>query len=169
MKRMPATVPMPGEPAVRLRLAAPDDRERMRVWKNANRQSFFHKDEITPAQQAAWFAEYERRDDDHNYIVEETDGGSWAAVGVLACRLRDGDVDVYNVMRGARTGGGRANMGAALQLLCATVRAHYGERISCKVLSDNPATEWYLRNGFTVAAEHPGYRLLVLDERRPPA
>src|SRR4051812_25017935 len=98
MKRLPAIVPMPGQPDVRLRLVEPRDRETMRVWKNANKKSFFLKSDITPEQQATWFAGYETRDDDHNYAVEEREGDAWAVVGLIACRLREGDVDVYNVM-----------------------------------------------------------------------
>jgi len=160
MKTLPAVINDTKRRDVRLRAADDDDREILRTWKNENKRWFFHQTDITPDQQAAWFAGYLARPDDHVYLVEEKDGERWTAVGVVACRLLDGTVDLYNIMRGRRPDDAKANMGDALTLLCATIGAYYEVPISCKVLSDNPSLTWYERLGFIVNQRCDGYHLL---------
>jgi ribosomal protein S18 acetylase RimI-like enzyme len=159
-KTLPTVLTWSDRPRVRLRLADWPDAESMRVWKNANKQFFFHKEDISPEQQRAWFAQYLLRKDDHNYIAEEQNGDAFEAVGVLACRTLDGALDVYNVMRGHRTAAQLLNMGEALGLLCEEARRSYGLPITCKVLADNPAMAWYERNGFTPVGKGDDYVLL---------
>lgn len=162
VKRLPALILHPDTPLIRLRLAEARDCELLRAWKNANKTSFFHQEDITPEQQAKWFAGYLDRQDDHVYIVEEvveevTEG--WTPVGIVACRRQDGVIDFYNIIRGRRTGG-PARMGQALSLLCSTTLRTYAEPISCKVLAENPAREWYESIGFTVEERRSCYNVL---------
>jgi hypothetical protein len=162
MKTLPNVIPGPQGSAFRLRLAARDDRENLRVWKNQNRQFYFNKKEITTEQQAAWFDGYLARADDHVYLVEEEESHSWKTVGVVAARfLADEDtVDLYNIMRGLRTTADRTNMGEALQTLCRAAALAYQQPITCKVLSDNPALGWYAHIGFVQVADRGDHKLL---------
>ena len=165
MKRLPSIIPGPKDTRVRLRLAELEDRENLRVWKNLHKQFYFHKADITPEQQLVWFTSYLERPDDHVYMVEEEERGTWAAVGVVVARLLPDQnaVDLYNIMRGARTAAERTNMGEALRTLCRAARLAYPQPITCKVLSDNPALGWYARIGFVVAEDRGDYKLLRFE------
>jgi ribosomal protein S18 acetylase RimI-like enzyme len=162
MKTLPSIIAGPPGSAFRLRLATLDDRECLRLWKNQNKQYYFHKKDISPDEQAAWFSGYLERQDDHVFMVEEEEGPAWTIVGVVACRLLQdpSTVDLYNIMRGARGAADRTNMGDALQTLCREIMAHYKEPITCKVLADNPALDWYARLGFEVWEDRGSYKLL---------
>jgi hypothetical protein len=162
MKTLPFTIPGPGPSGFRLRLAGPEDKEILRVWKNANKQFYFHKTDITVEQQDAWFTGYLTRPHDHVYMVEEQVASDWLTVGLMACRLleKEQTVDLYNIMRGKRTAADRTNMAEAMQTLCRTIAEHYTQPITCKVLSDNPALGWYGRIGFAVAEDRGDHVLL---------
>lgn len=166
MKTLPATIAGPAGSAFRLRLAELEDRENLRVWKNLSKRFYFHKADITVEQQAAWFAGYRERPHDHIYMVEELAEKGWVTVGVLACRLLEGEntVDLYNIMRGARTASDRTNMGQAMHSLCRAIGEHYRQSITCKVLSDNPALGWYARIGFVVVEDRGDHKLLRYEE-----
>jgi ribosomal protein S18 acetylase RimI-like enzyme len=153
MKTLPSVLTFPLQPDVRLRLVDWSDAERMRVWKNAHKQFFFHQKEISAEDQRAWFASYLQRLDDHNYAAEERVGQDFEAVGLLGCRAIEGTVDIYNVMRGRHTAADLVNMGDALTRLCEEVQGHYQLPVTCKVLSNNPAIAWYVRNGFAKVSE----------------
>lgn len=165
-KRLPQLIAH--DAAVRLRLCEERDQAALRTWKNANRQFFFHKDEITEAQQAAWFAGYSKRLDDHMYIIEEEVDGTWVSVGVAGVRLlpEENTLDAYNIMRGSKTDQNRASMGECFRLLCDTARREYGIQVSCKVLVGNPALDWYKRLGFRCREATGEYELLVDDAAR---
>lgn len=165
MKTLPNIIPGPERSGFRLRLARLEDRESLRVWKNLHKQFYFHKVDITPEQQSVWFAGYLERADDHVFMVEEDERGTWTAVGVVAARLLTDQhtVDLYNIMRGARTAVDRTNMGEALRALCHAVRLAYSQPITCKVLSDNPALGWYDRIGFVTVEDRGDYKLLRFE------
>src|SRR5580704_4647409 len=121
MKRLPRIIPHPKYPRVRLRLANAEDSEMLRVWKNGHKASFFHQVDITAEQQAKWFEGYLDRADDHQYLVEEeVEFQTWAPIGVVACRLLEGTVDLYNIMRGREGTLGLGKIGEALTLMCET-------------------------------------------------
>jgi dTDP-4-amino-4,6-dideoxygalactose transaminase/ribosomal protein S18 acetylase RimI-like enzyme len=161
MKRLPRIIPHPKYPRVRLRLANAEDSEMLRVWKNGHKASFFHQVDITAEQQAKWFEGYLDRADDHQYLVEEeVEFQTWAPIGVVACRLLEGTVDLYNIMRGREGTLGLGKIGEALTLMCETIQSHYRESITCKVLANNPARSWYEQLGFQIAETHDGYHLL---------
>ena len=165
MKTLPSIIPGPEGSGFRLCLAEPKDRESLRVWKNLHKQSYFLKVDITPEQQEAWFAGYLDRPDDHVFMVDEDELGAWTTVGVVAARLLpdQSTVDLYNIMRGARTAGDRTNMGEALRTLCRAARQAYPQPITCKVLSDNPAFGWYARIGFVTVEDRNDHKLLRFE------
>lgn len=162
MKTLPRIIAGPQDSGFRLRLAEGSDTETLRVWKNQNKQFYFLKTDITPEQQVTWFEGYLARPDDHVYMVEEENNGPWVTVGVVAARwlVAENTVDLYNIMRGARTTTDRTNMGEALRTLCRAIAQAYPNPITCKVLSDNPALGWYGRVGFTTLERREGYMLL---------
>lgn len=158
-KRLPAIIEDPAEPRVRLRLAERIDAERLRLWKNRNKHTFFYQQEITPDQQERWLSEYLERVDDHLYLVEERSNADWTPIGVVGCRLKSGCLDVYNVIRGEK-GQGVAKIGAGLRLLCDTAIEEYGLPVTCRVLADNPARAWYGRLGFDTLEERETFNIL---------
>ena len=165
MKTLPSIIPGPEGSGFRLRLAELRDRESLRVWKNLHKQFYFHKVDITPEQQETWFAGYQGRPDDHVFMVEEDEQGAWATVGVVAARLLpdQNTVDLYNIMRGARSASDRTNMGEALRTLCRAARRAYPQPVTCKVLSDNPALGWYVRIGFVTVEDRGDHKLLRFE------
>ena len=164
-KSLPHLLEWSDVPNARLRLVDWPDAEHMRQWKNTHKQSFFHKLDITPEQQSAWFAAYMKRPDDHNYAVEERVGERWEPVGLLAARMLDGTVDVYNVMRGQRTQANLVHMGQMLWRFCGDVARHYDQPITCKVLINNPAISWYLENGFSQLAQAEDHVVLCYQSK----
>jgi ribosomal protein S18 acetylase RimI-like enzyme len=164
MKVLPNIIPGPEGSGFQLRLARASDIEMLRLWKNQHKRYFFLKHDITPEQQAAWFASYQERPHDHVFMVEEEGAEGSVAVGVVAARLLpdEGTVDLYNIMRGARTQADRTNMGTALLSLCSAIAKAYKESITCKVLADNPALGWYARLGLCEVEDRGSYKLLRL-------
>src|SRR5215468_6204267 len=98
-------------PGVRLRTIEARDGEPLRLWKNANRASFFFRDTIEPEGQRRWYEGYRERPRDFMFVVEA--GG--AAIGCMGFRVLDSESDVYNVIRGA-AGGPPGAMSGALRL-----------------------------------------------------
>lgn len=164
MKVLPNIIPGPDGCGFQLRLAEADDNETLRLWKNQHKRYFFLKQDITPDQQAAWFASYQERPHDHVFMVDEEGAEGYVTVGVVAARLLpdEGTVDLYNIMRGARTPADHTNMGTALLSLCSAIARAYKESITCKVLTDNPALGWYARLGFCEVEDRVSYKLLRL-------
>jgi RimJ/RimL family protein N-acetyltransferase len=148
-------------PGLRLRSVEVDDAERLRLWKNANRQHFFFKEEISSATQARWMEDYLRRPDDFMFIVE-LDG---RPVGCMGLRLIAGKGDVYNVILGDPETSRRGLMGTCLRMMLAFGRGMTDE-IGLKVLKGNPATRFYERNGFAVVGDRGDHLEMAVDWRR---
>ncbi|BCE00602.1 hypothetical protein [Marinicellulosiphila megalodicopiae] len=133
-----------------------EDIESLRVWKNKHRGSFFHKNEITSSEQYTWFSEYQN-DPENIMFVVIVDGVS---IGCMGYRLKDGGVDVYNIMRGEKTSHKPFKMSDAFSVMLSYLKVKYQLTISCVVLNDNPAFNWYLNNNFIVKAKYDNYSLL---------
>lgn len=166
---MPVSPAKPGfilEPleswGLRLRTIGPADAEILRQWKNFHRHAFFHQDIISPEQQAIWLAGHAARPDDFMFMVE-VEG---RAVGCLGWRLLEGRADIYNVMLGEASQGGRGLMGRALNLMCRHILSLGQREIAARVLKGNPAVGWYERNGFVLAADHDAYYEMKLNPER---
>ena len=127
------------------------DIESLRTWKNENRSAFFHKQTITPEQQAAWFAAFAARDGEQVFVLEQAHGPI-ACVGFRSSG--DGVVDLFNLILGEVGLRGRGLMSAFYRCLEGQLVGRGVERIELKVLSDNTsAISFYRRNGFKVAEE----------------
>lgn len=140
------------------------DLERLREWKNQNRESFNYKELIPREAQVGWFHAYLQRPDDHMFIVKVDN----VPIGCMGFRLESGALEIYNVILGAREMGGRGSMGKAIALMCSFIRVQYGDlRIGLRVLKVNPAVGWYKRNGFVEVGEVRDCFLLQLDRPAP--
>lgn len=146
-----------GDSSLRLRAISARDLEDLRYWKNANRQAFFTKKELSPEDQAKWYAGYNDRADDWMFVVE---AGALRA-GCLGFRVTGEAADIYNVIA-APEARGKGLMKRAMALLCSYVKDHRASRLEAKVVRGNPAVEWYRSCGFTPAADMREYTLVVL-------
>lgn len=152
-------VETPIAPRVRLRAVGPEDLEDLRTWKNANKQWFFFKGDITPGMQKEWYESYLERADDLLFIVEHA-GGKAGAMGFRI--LDNGSADVYNVVA-APGAAGRGLMKAAMILLCSRIAATRTKDIGCLVLKGNPAAAYYGRCGFVRTGGEPIHDIFTLD------
>jgi ribosomal protein S18 acetylase RimI-like enzyme len=134
-----------------LRLAGAEEQEALREWKNGHRDAFFHTAVITPEGQRQWFQGYRARPEDFLFLVMERD----RPVGCMGVRLLDAEWDVYNVIRGASTASSRGFMGLGLRMLVAFARDRRDLPVQAVVLANNPAVDWYLRQGFRIVGRRP--------------
>ena len=134
-----------------------DDIENLRLWKNKHKNSFFHKKDITREEQEYWFnSVYSNNNDDIMFVVV-LDGKK---IGCMGYRFRDNNIDVYNIMRGVDSTSESFKMSHAFQLMLKYLRSKYNEVISCVVLNQNPAFNWYLKNGFVKVSDSGDYSTL---------
>jgi ribosomal protein S18 acetylase RimI-like enzyme len=148
-----------------LRLRSIDERDigTLREWKNRFRERFFHKVEITPVEQVAWYRGFRSRPEDFMFVAEATCVSPVEAFGCIGFRAIENGVDVYNVIRGTRPAGQQCSMGDALSLLC-SYAVSWRRPVTCKVLKDNPAIGWYEQHGFAKLGEAADYFLMGLRE-----
>lgn len=138
----PAVIEVQGQ--AQLRLVTPDDLELLREWKNRNKESFFHRDAITPKQQETWYDAYVARRDDYMYIVE----AYGESVGCMGYRIQCDMIDVYNVIRGRLDVAPGVMHKALLALAHEAQRRHADRIVTVKVLANNPALKWYEKCDF---------------------
>ncbi len=145
--------------SIRLRSIGEADLEDLRSWKNANRQAFFFKEEITPAGQKAWFQGYLGRPHDYMFIVEAES----LRAGCMGFRLKAETADCYNII-GAPEGRSKGLMTWAMKTMCSYILEEHALRIGCRVLKTNPAVGWYQKCGYVITAEQEDYYQMDLDQ-----
>lgn len=122
------------------------DVELLRVEKNRHKQYFFHSEEITPEQQSLWFQGLEAREDDYMFLILVDE----EPVGSIGFRLTETDVDFYNLMLWSHRHRRSGYMASAFWGLKQLAEHLYPDRpLRVRVLSSNPAKDWYLRHGFS--------------------
>jgi RimJ/RimL family protein N-acetyltransferase len=146
-------------PGILLRTIGYEDLGNLRNWKNENRQFFFFQGIISPEDQRNWFEGYLQREHDYMFMVL-SDGG---IIGCMGFRLQDGKGDIYNVILGVPEMGGRGTMGKAFNVMCSYALKNYPSGLGLKVLTENPARDWYLRNGFQKSGTKEDHLLLEVD------
>lgn len=129
-----------------LRLAGPDDQDRLRSWRNFHAGRFYRQEAVTPEGQRQWFESYRGRPDDYLFMVMEGEH----PVGCLGLRIVDGAWDVYNVIRGVPTAGSKGFMSLSLGMVLGFACRTRPLPVRVEVLPDNPALGWYRSNGFIV-------------------
>ena len=135
-----------------LRLIKQKDLEILREWKNTNKSAFFHKEEITAAQQKKWFSTYKSHDLDYMFMVVQG-----KPIGCIGIRCKGKEWDVYNVILGIPGYGKKGIMGEAIREVIENALILQFVPVTIKVLKGNEAINWYNKNGFTITKEFPDY------------
>jgi RimJ/RimL family protein N-acetyltransferase len=143
-----------------LRSATLNDNENLRKWKNSQKMYFFYQDEIDQEMQNQWFAKYCSRELDIMVIIEINK----IPIGCMAIRFIDDKWDIYNVILGEESYGGKGFMGMAFKELLKLGLSIRNKEISLNVLKHNPAVNWYLKQGFTICEEHEGYYYMIFND-----
>jgi RimJ/RimL family protein N-acetyltransferase len=168
--RQSVTLSSPETPGIFLRAAGRDDCEDLRGWKNANRESFFFRQVITPEAQRVWFEAYLERADDYMFMVEVALPEPRRSIGCMGVRQQDGKADVYNVILGDARYQGQGVMASAFRLMCSFARQRLAPEVVAQVLTSNPAIGWYRKQGFdithTVGAGEDAHHLIRLSDDR---
>jgi hypothetical protein len=146
-----------------LRHANQGDIERLRVWKNRHKHTFFYQQEISPEQQKVWYAAFAARNSDFMFMIVDSSPGGPAEVGSLGFRDLGDRVDIYNVMRGEPRRPGGVSVLEAMSLLVSYIAANFPKPITCMVLKDNPANDWYQKCGFYRKQAREDCYLLEVD------
>ncbi len=148
-----------------LRHAGEEDLGRLRVWRNANACRFHQQADITSQGQKEWYKAYLSRADDHLFLVMEGN----RPIGCIGIRLI-GDVwDLYNIIRGMESPGSGGFMSVALEMVIEFARGLRPLAVRAEVLLDNPAMNWYLRNGFVVVERREKSLMIVYRRQEPTA
>lgn len=158
---------VPAHPALRLRSIDLGDIENLRNWKNANKQSFFLNQDISPEQQAKWYAGFATREHDHMFIAEQQVDNEWVGIGCMGFRKLEEEacVDAYNIIRAKRIDPATFTMSEAFLMMLAYADSLYpGYPLEVKVLSHNPAVDWYKKNHFSVTATEEKYYRMSLNK-----
>ncbi len=156
-----------GHPDLRIRMIGNDDIEALRTWKNEHKNSFFLKQEITAEQQEKWYAAYSGREHDHMFVVEQLEAVEWKKIGCMGFRKieDEGCVDAYNIIRSRKIEPASFTMSEAFNAMLAYAASLYpGLPLQVKVLSGNPAVQWYRKNRFSILKEVDNYFLMELAE-----
>lgn len=157
---------------VRLRLLREDDLPLTLLWRNQDhiRRWFVHSDIITPEQHAGWFRQYQERDDDFVFIIEERATGNrpvgqvsiyhidWAAGRAEFGRLMIGEPDASG--KGLAFAATRAALQIAIERLA--LQEIYLEVYA----SNNRAIAIYEGAGFKVA--HQTADMIYMTVQRTP-
>lgn len=146
-----------------LRHANQGDIEKLRVWKNRHKDTFFHQQDINPDQQKAWWAGFVTRANDFMFMIVDQSTGGPAEVGSLGFRDLGDRVDIYNVMRGEPRREGGVSILDAMALFVSYIAANFPKPITCLVLKNNPANDWYRKCGFYRKQEREDCYLLQVD------
>lgn len=136
-----------------------DDIDLLRFWKNQNKESFFHKAVISKGAQKRWFRKYSGREDDYMFIIYK----KGIPVGCIGFRVIGDYLDLYNLIIDYRQRG-FGYMKEALRILILKIKNSRYKKliISVRVLKDNPAVKWYLKNGFSIMSEFADHYLMRL-------
>ena len=150
MEKIVTTLRVPYEKGMlAIRTSAQGDLNNLREWKNAHKEYFFHKQEISPSQQEEWFIGYLSRVNDYLFIVEF----DRKPIGCMGIRFKGDHWDIYNVILGDAYFGGQGLMGRSFQAMLQFAKSQNDFPISLQVLKNNPAIWWYEKNGFRVAQD----------------
>lgn len=167
MSQQKILITLSGHADLRLRSIGQDDIEHLRVWKNANKQSFFLNQDITPEQQLQWYRNFSAREHDHMFIVEQHHQHEWHPIGCMGFRKLDdeGCVDAYNIIRSRKIDPASFTMSEAFRLMLAYAAKMYPQLpLEVKVLSHNPAVAWYHKNQFVTKETADNYHRMELDQ-----
>ena len=136
-----------------------NDIDCLRMWKNSNREAFFYKNIITKSDQEKWYDKYISREDDYIFIVLYNK----VKIGCIGYREINGYIDIYNVILEKDEFSRKGLMSRALKMFCSYLFDNIKKDITAKVLYENQAKLWYMKNSFRKISEVKDYVLLKLD------
>lgn len=143
-----------------------NDIEDLRLWKNANKEFFFLKTDITPEQQVHWFEHFYKQDNNnHMFVVQEYTQNGYVNIGCMGFRKKEYGQDVYNIMRGVKL---KSNykMSTAFMMMNKYISDNFEGDICCKVLLHNPARMWYESLGFEEQYKEKEFVFYRLDKSK---
>lgn len=147
------------EKMLQIRSANIEDLANLRKWKNAHREYFFFKGEISEDKQAEWFIAYKNRPEDYMFIVLVNQ----IPIGCMGIRLVGEVWDVYNVILGLEEYGGKGYMSCAFHEMLNFANGCLQIPITLQVLKNNPAIMWYRKNGFNITSEESEYFCMLFQ------
>ena len=149
-------------PELVLRTVDRPDLEYLRQWKNAQKEFFFHQEEITENQQKQWYESFKKSPYDLMLMVEYRQ----QLFGCMGIRWKESHWDVYNVILGLQEYGKRGFMGAAFAAMLNLAGSIKPAPIGLQVLKNNPAVQWYQKQGFEVMEIHDSFFFMMFNLKK---
>ncbi len=142
-----------------LRKMTIDDIETLRHNKNKNKKYFFNQEEITYEKQLNWYHYMQETNDNFMFICIDKNNESFGCIGF---RKLENVVDVYNVMRFKQS---EISMSECMHQVIQEIKKKYSELpIQVLVLKNNPAIDWYKKNGFTLTEQSDNFVKMILEK-----
>lgn len=138
---------------LKIRLIDDGDLQTLLLWKNAHSKYFFYQKTINNEEHLNWYTSYLSREDDLMFIVKVLN----VPIGCMGIRLVEGNWDIYNVILGDKKYSKKGYMGKALRKMIAHALSQSNLPVRLKVLSNNPAVNWYKANSFILTREEPNF------------
>jgi diamine N-acetyltransferase len=158
---------------VRLRLLREEDLPLTLAWRNLEhiRRWFFNSDLILPDQHAGWFHQYQERDDDFVFIIEEAES-HFRPVGQVALYHIDWEAkkaEYGRLMIGDPAARGKGLARSATDLILQIGFQALGlDEIYLEVFSDNePAIRVYQSSGFQMDEVHDNIVRMKIHKPQP--
>ncbi len=142
----------------RLRLLSPEDLPLTLAWRNRDdvRRWFIHSEAVTPEQHFAWWQEYQKRNNDFVFIIEDKQTDKPVGqVSLYNIDLEKGEAEYGRLMIGEKEAQGKGLAKEATRLLLDwAFNALQLKRVYLQVFKDNEvAINIYLGCGFTMDSE----------------
>ena len=142
-----------------LRKMTIDDIETLRHNKNKNKKYFFNQEEITYEKQLNWYHYMQEINDNFMFICIDKNNEPFGCIGF---RKLENVVDVYNVMRFKQS---ETSMSECMYQIIQEIKKNYSELpIQVLVLKNNPAIDWYRKNGFTLTEQSDNFVKMILEK-----
>jgi ribosomal protein S18 acetylase RimI-like enzyme len=123
--------------------------EKIRNWKNSERNYFFHKQEISKEQQLDWYQKYLLRDNDFIFVINYLNND----IGSIGIRKIKNEWDIYNVIIVDKNYSKMGLMRSGIEEIINFSQRIERLDITLKVLKINPAVSWYIKNNFKIIDE----------------
>ena len=130
---------------------------KLRLWKNQNKNNFFHKDLITQEDQTKWYKLFKSRKNDYMFVITNNN----SLVGCMGIRLINDEWDVYNVILGNLKYSKKGIMSIAFLKMIEHALSLKKTKISLKVLKNNPAIIWYKKQNFEIINSNEIFHTMI--------
>ena len=130
---------------------------KLRLWKNQNKNNFFHKDLITQEDQTKWYKLFKSRKNDYMFVITNNN----SLVGCMGIRLINDEWDVYNVILGNLKYSKKGIMSIAFLKMIEYALSLKKTKISLKVLKNNPAIIWYKKQKFEIINSNEIFHTMI--------